>query len=257
MGAAARRAVLLLVPLLAAAAASRPLEEGRSTAVFRVVFSGEPQPDMARQVLSVLRQADRDYRGQLGFGPVDDLTVVLENAAIDAPEGMPTWADGLYDGRIRVPTAEREITPRLIEVLRHELAHSFVDARTGGNCPAWLQEGLAQWLEGGPVERADAEMAAQARTHSLPALLTLEAPFLLREGPELRAAYAASLSAATHIVRLNGVEGLRRLIDSLGAGRPADEALPQALGVTYSELQESWARYLSGLPGPATPTGSD
>jgi len=249
------RSAALVVPLLIASSTSQVPPAGPA-AVFRVRFSGDPMPEMARQVLGVLREADRDYRERLGFGPREDLTVVLEND-LGVVEGIPSWADGLYDGTIRVPTADQQVTPRLAEVLRHELAHSFIDTRTRGNCPAWLQEGLAQWLEGGPPERADLQLAGPAREHALPALLTLEAPFLTREGSELRVAYAASLSASAHILRTRGVSGLRRLIESLGAGLPADEALPNALGLTYPQLQRSWAEYLSDLPETGHSTGSE
>ena len=40
-------------------------------------------------------------------------------------------------------------------------------------------------------------------------------------------------------------------------GLPTDEALPDALGLTYPQLQQSWSEYLSALPELSTRTGSD
>ena len=37
---------------------------------------------------------------------------------------------------------------------------SFLTARVGPSCPTWLQEGLAQWLEGGDPARGDGEHVA-------------------------------------------------------------------------------------------------
>jgi len=230
-----------------------------SSAVFSVRASGDPDPDLALQVLQVLRTADREYRDRLGFGPREPIHVVLDNVAPeDEPDRLPRWADGLYDGGIRVPTVGlARVTPRLTAVLRHELAHSFIHIRTRGNCPAWLQEGIAQWLEGGEPEREDARLAELARRHEVPALVTLEAPFTTRPEDALRGAYAASLSAAAHILRTRGVAGLRRLLESLGAGLPSEEALPNALGLTYSQLQQSWEEHLAGLSeGGGTANGS-
>lgn len=233
---------------LLALAQTPPRDEG--SAVFSVRVSGEPHPALAREVLQVLRSADREYRERLGFGPNEPLRVVLENAVLeDELERMPRWADGLYDGSIRVPSVGIDtVTPRLNAVLRHELAHSFIHARTRGNCPAWLQEGVAQWLEGGEPERDDAAVAEMARRSELPPLVTLEAPFLGRSEETVRGAYSASLSAAAHLLRTRGVAGLRRLLESLGAGLPSDEALPNALGLSYSQLQRSWEAHLSALP---------
>lgn len=241
---------------LAASAQAPPQDEGH--AVFSVRSSGEPHPELARAVLRVLRSADREYRDRLGFGPQSPLHVLLDNATpADEPDGMPRWADGLYDGGIRVPTVGVErVTPRLAAVLRHELAHSFVHARTRGNCPAWLQEGVAQWLEGGEPEREDPTLADLARRRRLPALVTLEAPFTDRAEDAARSAYAASLSAAAHLIRVRGVAGLRRLLESLGAGLPSEQALPNALGLSYAQLQRSWEEHLSGFAPSEAGTGN-
>ena len=40
------------------------------------------------------------------------------------------------------------MTPELARVLKHELTHSFVGQKSHGRAPTWLQEGVAQWMEG-------------------------------------------------------------------------------------------------------------
>ena len=40
------------------------------------------------------------------------------------------------------------MTDELARVLKHELTHSFVGQKTDGRCPVWLQEGIAQYMEG-------------------------------------------------------------------------------------------------------------
>ena len=39
------------------------------------------------------------------------------------------------------------MTSELAHVLKHELAHSFINKLSGGRCPPWLHEGIAQFLE--------------------------------------------------------------------------------------------------------------
>jgi hypothetical protein len=137
-------------------------------------------------------------------------------------------------------------TPRLVRVLRHELAHSFIAARTGGNCPTWLQEGISQWLEGGEPTREDARLARAAREGHVLSLASLEGPFDNLTEPDAELAYAQSLSAVAHIVKRSGEPGLVRLLAALGDRLPSEEALPVALALSYPELQKSWLASLQG-----------
>jgi hypothetical protein len=120
------------------------------------------------------------------------------------------------------------------------MAHSFVAARTGANCPTWLQEGIAQWLEGGDPSREDASLAKIAGSARLPQLEALEPPFVGLSESQAQVAYASSLSAVAYIVKQYGVDGPRRLIASLAAGLKPAEALPAAIGLRYPDLQRAW-----------------
>jgi tetratricopeptide (TPR) repeat protein len=230
-----------------------------SASPFSLRFEGTGSADLGRAVLRALEHAHGEFSRILGFRPTATIAVVLQAEAA-FQETSPPWAGGLNDGTIRLPVRGlQRLTPRLLALLRHELAHSFVAARTGGNCPTWLQEGVAQWLEGGDPGRADAGLTARARGGALRSLLTLEAPFQDLAPPTLPLAYAQSLSAVAHILRREGPDGVLRLVASLGDGRPTEEALPTALGLSYPEFQRSWETYLRALPagaaqGPATPS---
>jgi hypothetical protein len=199
-------------------------------------------------VLEALDAAYADYARRLGFRPDDAIEVVLQAEAAFQDGRTPEWAAGLNDGTIRVPVRGLERPPpELMAVLRHELAHSFIAARTRGNSPTWLQEGISQWLEGGDPTRADQQMAALARQRVLPSLLSLEAPFHTMAGPEAVQAYAASLSGVAHVIRLRKEAGLLRLLAALSDGLPSEEALPVATALSYPEFQQSWRDYLGAL----------
>src|SRR5260370_1372203 len=70
------------------------------------------------------------------------------------------WAGAVNDGRIRVPVQGlANVDAELSRVLKHELTHSFIAQKTSSACiglaascairaPTWIQEGLAQWMEG-------------------------------------------------------------------------------------------------------------
>jgi tetratricopeptide (TPR) repeat protein len=227
---------------LAAAAASAP---SATRTQFRLRYDGGINEPLGTAVLEVLAGAYDNYAARLRFRPDDPITVVLELGTGFQDPRAPEWAAGLNDGTIHVPLRGMErLSVALVAVLRHELAHSFIRARTGGNCPTWLQEGISQWLEGGDPRREDAAVAAAARQGRLLPLLTLEGPFQSLPPEQVTLAYAESLSAVAHIVRTRGEAAIVRLLAGLGDRLPAEEALPVALALSYPEFQRSWENAL-------------
>jgi tetratricopeptide (TPR) repeat protein len=224
-----------------------PTAASVSSARFRILFDGSSDEPLGLGVLSVLDQAWEDHEKALGFAPALPVTVVLQTArAFQDTTRAPGWVAAWNDGTIRVPVMGLERpTPTLVRVLRHEVAHSFVAARAGAACPTWLQEGLAQWLEGGDPRREDAALASLvARGSGLPRLETLERPFVSLPETQAQVAYAGSLSAVAYIVERYGEEGMRRLIASLATGLKPAQALSAALGIGYAELQRDWEKRL-------------
>jgi len=217
-------------------------------AQFRLRYDGSVNEPMGVAVLKTLAAAFEEHARHLGFRPDAPVTVVLQTEAAFQDGPTPPWAAGVNDGTIRVPVQGlTNPTARLVSVLRHELAHSFIAWRTRGNCPTWLHEGISQWLEGGDPARADARLAGLARSGRLPTLLTLEGPFQAVPAGELQQAYEVSLSATAYILRVKGESGLQRLLASLGDGHPSEEALPVALSLSYPEFQKAWAAHLASL----------
>jgi hypothetical protein len=214
-------------------------------AQFRLKYDGGVNEPLGVAVLKSLTDSYAEFASRLGVSPGDPITVVLQTAAEFQDPRVPGWAEGVNDGTIRVPVQGlSQPTPRLVRVLRHELAHSFIAARTGGNCPTWLQEGLSQWLEGGDPHREDAQLAQAAREGRLLSLASLEGPFDSLNEKDAELAYAQSLSAVAHIVKRSGEPGLVRLLAALGDRLPSEEALPVALALSYPELQKSWVASL-------------
>jgi hypothetical protein len=220
----------------------RPSPTPTKGALFRLRYDGGVNEPLGMAVLKALTDAYNEYARRLAGSPDKPITVVLQAEARFQDARPPLWADGLNDGTIHVPIQGLDSpTPRLVRVLRHELAHSFVAARTAGNCPTWLHEGVAQWLEGGDPSREDASLASAARDGRLLPLLTLEAPFQGLSEADATLAYAESVSAVGYILRRSGEAGIVRLLSALGDRIPSEEALPVALALSYPELQKGWS----------------
>ncbi len=214
-------------------------------AQFRLRYDGGVNEPLGTAVLRSLTEAYAEFARRLGGSPGDPISVVLRTGERLSEAGLPEWADAVNDGEIRVPVQGLEMpTPRLLRILRHELAHSFIAARTGGNCPIWLQEGISQWLEGGDPHREDAQLVPLASQGRLASLVTLEGPFDRLAETDAELAYSQSLSAVAFILKNSGEAGLVRLLSALGDRIPSEEAIPVALALSYPELQRAWAQSL-------------
>jgi tetratricopeptide (TPR) repeat protein len=215
-----------------------------SHARFRLRYDGTADEPLGVAVVRELDRAFGEYQARLGTAPAQPVEVVLQTASsFRDTTRAPEWVAAWNDGAIRVPVAGLDApTPSLLRVLRHELVHTFVAARAGAGCPTWLQEGLAQWLSGSDPNRENAVLASQVG--ALPRLESLEKPFTGLAERDAALAYATSLSVVAFVARTRGEPVLLSLLDTLGAGHPAAEALPLALGIGYGDLQREWERAL-------------
>jgi hypothetical protein len=220
-------------------------EEGVS-AHFVLHYDGGAAPELARAVLGAL---ESDFGGMvslLNYTPPEPIAVVLYTDKDFADiTRAPAWVGALNDGRIRIPVQGLlTVTPELAHVLRHELAHSFVSQKTRGNCPVWLQEGIAQWAEG-KTAADDAPMLIDLyNRHDDPSLAALEKSWLALTPDFARVAYAWSLATVEAIVQAGTPVDIDRLLDALSAGSSAEGALRTTLQTNYGDLNRSTADYL-------------
>src|SRR4029077_15292312 len=117
---------------------------------FTLRYSGGAGPDLAKEILRALEIHFAAIESELNFTPPDSIGVILytQQAFADITRA-PGWVGALNDGRIRVPVQGlTSLTPELSRVLKHELTHSFIQQKTHSRAPVWIQEGIAQWMEG-------------------------------------------------------------------------------------------------------------
>jgi tetratricopeptide (TPR) repeat protein len=213
---------------------------------FILRYSGAAQPELAREVLRTLENHFAAIGPELNFTPPESIGVVLYTQQDFADiTRAPGWAGAVNDGRIRVPVQGlTSVTPDLSRVLKHELTHSFVQQKTHGRAPTWLQEGLAQWMEG---LRSEGDAASLVRTYEqkeAASLGALERSWTRLPSDEAAYAYAWSLANVEYIVQMNGMTDMERILDRIAAGISTKEALHQVLHEDYEEISQATVEYL-------------
>jgi predicted negative regulator of RcsB-dependent stress response len=216
------------------------------TAHFTLKYYGGANPALARGMLRALEDHFRQLSYDLDYSPPEPVAVILyTNQAFSDITRAPGWAGAINDGRIRVPVQGLDaVTPELSRVLKHELAHSFIAQKTRGRCPVWLQEGIAQWMEGGRSNGAAASLVAAAQQDALPSLASLEGSWLNLPGGSAALAYAWSLAAVEEIVESGGMSDLERLLDEIATVPSTDAALRATLHGNYADLEQQTLAYL-------------
>jgi hypothetical protein len=219
--------------------------EGRS-AHFDLHYYGEAAPELARDVLRALEGDFEDISAALNYTPREPISVTLyTNQLFQDMTRAPSWAGALNDGRIRVPVQGLDrVTLGLAHVLKHELTHSFINEKTHGHCPTWLQEGTAQWMEGTRTDnRAAAELLGVYDRHEEPSLTVLEPLWTNLESGFARIAYEWSL-ALIEAIESAGPGDLERILDRLGEGASGENAVRATLHSTYADLNAATVDYL-------------
>ncbi len=216
------------------------------SAHFTLKYSGAAEPTLARDVLRTLEAHFSTIESELNFTPPESIGVVLytQQAFADITRA-PGWVGALNDGRIRVPVQGLSgVTPELSRVLKHELTHSFVGQKTRGHAPTWIQEGLAQWMEGKRSgDNADALMPVYKEGHA-PALGQLEGSWMGLQSDAAGFAYAWALANIEYIVQSGGMGDVERILDRIGGGSSTETALREVLHSGYDDLMQSTAEYL-------------
>lgn len=226
--------------------------EQRHSTHFTLRYEGHRvAQEMSTAVLRKLEEHFESLSQQFGARPTANIAVILytDEAFFDVTQS-PSWTGAINDGKIRVPVSGlTEVTPELSRILRHELAHSFINQISRGRCPQWLHEGIAQLVEPRSVKSYGKTLAQlYADQHQLPMNL-LEGSFLNLKTDEASVAYTQSLAVVEYISNTFGMAYLRMILERMGEGATAEAALRSVIHVGYDKLELDVAEYLQNRYG--------
>jgi len=216
------------------------------TAHFDLKYYGGANPNLARGILRALEDDFRDLESQLDYTPPEPIAVILytEQSFADITRA-PGWVGALNDGRLRIPVQGlTEVTPDLARVLRHELTHSFIGQKSHGRAPTWLQEGVAQWMEGRRSASAAGALIDAAGQGAAPPLQAMEGSWMSLSGNQAAFAYAWSLAVVESIIDSGGVSDISRLLDRIATSSSTEAACQETLHSNYADLEQQAVVYL-------------
>ncbi|HET9406009.1 MAG TPA: peptidase MA family metallohydrolase [Candidatus Sulfotelmatobacter sp.] len=200
-----------------------------------------------RELLATLENQYQELAREFGYEPASNIIVILytQKEFMDITEA-PAWAGALNDGKLRIPVGGlTSMTPSLERVLKHELTHSFVASLGAGRCPTWLNEGIAQMMEGRSSSGLPQEVGQLFRERKEIPLSVLQGSFVRFSNIQAQVAYAESLAAADYLRQRYGMGEVRRMLESIASGVPDEQALRNSTGLDYSELERRVGESLS------------
>jgi hypothetical protein len=218
---------------------------------FTLKYEGAQTPEsLRRDLVSTLESHYNELVRDLGVAPRGNISVVLytDQAFFDVTQS-PSWAGAVNDGKLRVPVnGMTSVTPELSRVLKHELAHSFINQVAGGRCPQWLNEGIAQALEPKALSRGHRLAEIFKAQQEIP-FNALEGGFMRFSPAEAALAYDESLAAVQFIADTHSMSDLQRILQRLGEGNSTEAALRSTIHDDYGQLQDEVRKYLIGKYG--------
>jgi hypothetical protein len=210
----------------------------RPGARFTILFEGPAQKAIADRVNAVLEQAYVRIGHTLNEYPAETITAILyTRQQFRDITRSPSWAGGVYDGRIRIPVQGALRAPtELDRIVVHEYVHAVLHSLVPRGVPTWLNEGLATYLEPGD----HTWLTQRLRTATPIPLDRLEDSFEYLNGEEAMIAYAESAVAARVLVERLGTS-FPTFLQYVANGTPLDEAL-LLFKISPADIQREWSR---------------
>ncbi len=219
----------------------------RETGHFTLRYEGAQSSEGFRgQILSTLEAAYTDLVQAFGVEPHSNIQVILyTNQAFFDVTHAPAWTGALNDGKLRIPLQGLDsVTPDLARILKHELAHSFVNQLSMRRCPTWLNEGIAQAMEPRSLTPLGARLGELFKQEREIPLNVLEGSFASFSSGQVALAYDESLATVEYIRSTYGMSDVLRVLEKLGHGDSAESALRSTVHSDYRQLQDEVAAFL-------------
>jgi len=212
--------------------------------------SGIPLDKLAKSTLEVLDDTYEELSQQFKVRPKQKVVFrFLTPEEFKRYTGAPAWTSAMYlRGEVSIPVS-KEKRPNPVELrraIRHEYTHAVVAELSGKRCPAWLDEGLAQMMEGdvNPLLGPALRKWNDGNKEVMP-LEWLQNGFMGLNEQIVPAAYAQSLFSTRLIVERLGYTAVLKYLDQLRKGEEESDAFRVAFGLTSRDFERKLALHIA------------
>lgn len=143
---------------------------------------------------------------------------------------------------------------RWLDTLSHEYIHYLVNKLSGGQCPLWLNEGIAKFLDTRWRLREPQYWTPGNRTELVQAMKENRLiPFnrmepsmvYLDNQTQVRQAFSQVAHAVHYIQKLKGSNGIRQILEKFSEGSSRQESFQKILGLSADDFEKEWTKFLS------------
>jgi hypothetical protein len=243
----------VLLPLSSNSAAAESQQQTTfNTPRFTLYFDGAGRKsaedqlyakNIADRAIRILNDTADEYSRVFGERPTSKVVLrFLSPEEFRRQTGAPAWTSAMfYRGEISIPLVQsRGINfTELNRALRHEYVHAVIAEFSNYKCPAWLDEGVAQLLEGQPNPLLGPALRRWIAENPAMPLDWLQNGFTTLDEQIVPAAYAESLFAARTIVNTYGFSSIVKYLQALRAGKSETAAFNLSFGLSKSTFEEA------------------
>ena len=195
---------------------------------FRVEFDSSPSKTDIYEALTVLEVAYDSLCRLFNFYPEERIHLVLyQSKEFQGSANRPEWVGAVFDGKLRVSLNVMQYRELYRPMLLHELTHAFVHSISRANIPLWLNEGIAQTVDGSSLEPFP--------QGNIPSIQTLRESFIKEKNTEnAKKLYWYSLAMVKKILEKVPFENLKNIIQE--TGKNGIEKALEKYGLSETEL---------------------
>lgn len=196
---------------------------------------------LAKGALDTLNQTFEQLTKTFELYPTQKVTLrFLTPEEFSEQTGAPSWTNAMYyRGEISIPLSESNLKDidDLNNAVRHEYVHAFLAEVTRHRCPAWMDEGLAQLIEGKPNSLLGPSLRKWIKNNDAIPLEDLRNGFTTLDRSVVPVAYAQSLFVSRLLVKEHGYAALKNYLLELRKEANPEDAFFKAFNVKQSEFE--------------------
>ena len=159
---------------------------------------------------------------------------------------VPSWAGGIYDGKIRIPFQYATLNIEDLEsIIRHELTHAILHRIAGNNVPAWLHEGVAQYKDGVDDSAGRNILKNAVINNTLIPISNLKNGFVsIKDAARVKVAYAESLGFVEYLINNYGFYTILKILNNFSNYPSLDELFISVYNLDLGQLESEWIEQL-------------